>query len=238
MNMVHASVKSRKNVISLWLLRLKVSLSFNYYILGSHFISSSQFRKPFKHVLNFSQEFRLQWYSGVHKVLLAEIGCMCWTAISVRFNLSCLLCSFIHACPQFSISRKHKFSYNLSWGLHSSLLSIPKVFPFLIFPSCLFLTWNCYLFFPFLALSKPLSVHVEEMFTCAFTNFDPLLFQVDFSNQRQTIWWSSAALTVLFTQVFRVGAPVPFKVLNHLSVLNRLVLLTLSQNDCILTKAG
>lgn len=90
MNMVHASVKTRKNVISLWLLRVKVSLSFNYYILGSHFISSSQFRKPFKHVLNFSQEFRLQWYSGVHKALLAEMGCMCWTGISVCFNLTCV----------------------------------------------------------------------------------------------------------------------------------------------------
>lgn len=59
-NMVQESLKSIKNMISLWLPKLKVSLSFSYYILGSHLTSSSQFSKPFNHVLNVTQEFRLQ----------------------------------------------------------------------------------------------------------------------------------------------------------------------------------
>lgn len=41
MNTVQESVKIIKTIISLWLLRLKVSLSFSCYFLGSHFISSS-----------------------------------------------------------------------------------------------------------------------------------------------------------------------------------------------------
>lgn len=51
MNIVQESVKSTKKTISLWLARLRVHLSFSYCILGSHFISSSQFGKPFKYVL-------------------------------------------------------------------------------------------------------------------------------------------------------------------------------------------
>lgn len=97
MNTVQESLKSIKNMIFPWLSKLKDSLSFSYYILGSHFISSSQFSRQFRQVLNFNQDFRLQQYSGVLKY------CWKWDVYAemafLWFTCTCCLCSFIYTCP-------------------------------------------------------------------------------------------------------------------------------------------
>lgn len=140
--MAQESVKNIKKVISVWLLRLSVSLSFGCYVLGCRFISSSQFSKPFKHVLNSSQEFR-------HPTC---------------FNPTCHLCSFTHTCPRFRRALQHTFN---CWGLQSFLFIIPSnyywSFSFLHF----YLTLNNNLgFYLFLALFKILLAHMQHIYVC------------------------------------------------------------------------
>lgn len=107
-NMVQECVKSIKNMISIWLLKLNFSLSFGYYNLGCCFISSSQFSKPLKHVLNSSQEFR-------HPTC---------------FNPTYHLCSFTYTCPQFRRALQHTFNRSLSYSLFQVI--IIEVSPFFV----------------------------------------------------------------------------------------------------------
>lgn len=104
-NMVQEFLKSIKNMISPWLPKLKVSLSFSYYILGSHFISSCQFSRQFRQVLNFYKEFRLQQYSGVLKYCWQKED-VCAEMAFLWFMCTCYLCSFIYTCYSVRISLK------------------------------------------------------------------------------------------------------------------------------------